>query len=101
MGRALALVTILAAVATAVLGMLASGEGAGPGQRINAAGLGEAHVDGKRVLVEVFVSVTHGADPATQVRAALEERGVRHLTALEVEVEESPGQVAVCRVTLP
>ena len=38
---------------------------------------------------------------ADQVRAALEERGVRHLTALEVEVEESPGQVAVCRVTLP
>jgi hypothetical protein len=83
MGRALALVTILAAVATAVLGMLASGEGAGPGQRINAAGLGEAHVDGKRVLVEVFVSVTHGADPAAQVRAALEERGARPLRKSE------------------
>ncbi|HEU4799253.1 MAG TPA: 6-pyruvoyl tetrahydropterin synthase family protein [Gemmatimonadales bacterium] len=38
---------------------------------------------------------------AEQVRAALAERGASHLTALELEVEESPGQTAVYRVNLP
>jgi len=37
---------------------------------------------------------------ADQVRAALAERGVKHLTALQLEVEESPGQTAVYRLDL-
>ena len=38
---------------------------------------------------------------AEQVRTALAQRGVVHLTALELEVEESPGQTAVYRLDLP
>jgi 6-pyruvoyltetrahydropterin/6-carboxytetrahydropterin synthase len=38
---------------------------------------------------------------AEQVRAALAHRGVDHLAALELEVEESPGQTAVYRLDLP
>ncbi len=35
-----------------------------------------------------------------QLRDELEALGVRHLSRLELEVEESPGQSAVCRVPL-
>lgn len=37
---------------------------------------------------------------ADQVRAALAERGVENLSALQLEVEESPGQTAVYRLDL-
>lgn len=37
---------------------------------------------------------------AEQVRAALAEQGVEHLTAIQLEVEESPGQTAVYRLEL-
>ena len=79
------------------------------------------HVDGEQVSVSVFGEARYvfplrdcailpienstaevlARYLAEQVRAALADRGVDHLAALELEVEESPGQTAVYRLDLP
>lgn len=38
---------------------------------------------------------------ATEIRAALDAQGVTHLTLIEIEIEESPGQSATYRLPLP